>query len=259
MINSKLLSVVTLTMMLSACAQGVWVRPGTSLQEAQQVISQCDYNATVDTRPSDIRLGGAPHRHHQQSHAIVEGLAEGILGAIDESVRKDDLMRKCMMAQGFYLQTTPTAPVVTASVIPPSVQASANASALTETAEPPVAEKSVPPMLQQQAALVTKPPAQNLDTSMRLAVFQQSREGPVPNLTGFRSLNVPVAIDERVMMTTRMMSLSDRSPAKQMFLLGACSAGDVTACILSELEPRRANSRQTGTRRAVVARLAQEP
>ncbi len=38
---------------------------------------------------------------------------------------------------------------------------------------------------------------------------------------------------DRQLITTRMMRLPENSPAKRSFLLGACSAGDMTACILA--------------------------
>ena len=41
-----------------------------------------------------------------------------------------------------------------------------------------------------------------------------------------------VSAEDRGIDTTRMMALPDSSPVKQSFLLGACSAGDQTACIV---------------------------
>lgn len=54
------------------------------------------------------------------------------------------------------------------------------------------------------------------------------------------------AQEARVVLVNRTMDLPEISPARRAFLLGACSAGDETACILSEVNRRQVRATQTG-------------
>lgn len=201
-----------LASLLAGCAQTVWVRPGTTQAEAQLVVDQCDYASEFGTSPTTIRYGG----RHTFGKDLAASLAEGLM----DGVRKASLMSKCMRANGFVQQTVPPAPSIQIASVPPAPPALPAADA----PSPPILNPTTDTELLRQSGPSVPVALASASADMRRVLPAQTE-----SLQGLRQL-----------VTQRLMELPDHSKSKMSFLLGACSAGDMTACIMADaLEPGR--------------------
>ena len=197
----KIVSLAAVLGLLGGCAQTVWVRPDTTQAEAQHAINQCDYESAAATPSSNIHLRGR--------RTMVHALAEGLLEGIDEGIRKGNLFRQCMIADGFIQQTVQPAPAIQ--------YASTSRNDVAAIAELPPVAVAVAAPLAPASTVIKTPIARPLLAATAVAAAPQLR-----------------LVDNRTLVTTYMMELPESSRQKASFLLGACSAGDVTACILAE-------------------------
>lgn len=211
--------VVAASCMLAGCAQTTWVREGTSFAEAQAVSNRCGYEADLGTPVSNVHVGGRP--------TIGKAIAEGLMGALEEGIRKSSLQDECMVANGFHREaiqpsTTPAQATATAAV--PNVGPSTMA-----------------------AIPVISPVAPAVSVPRSTMVIDQPRPQWSPVQANSAGMEV------RQVITERFMNLPDTSKTKISFLAGACSAGDETACIMGDwlapAAPRAGNARADITRR----------
>ena len=215
-------------LLMAGCAQTMWVRPDTSVAETQGTINRCDYEADLRTPASTIHLRGR--------HTVGKALAEGLMGALEEGIRKASLSSSCMVANGFHrelVQPAPTILIASATRLP-DVQSSTRVLEDRETSSfsgakpeqsivlnppnPHVFDVSGPNPLSAVARIPVNAPGVGYPNDSRVYPIRAAAE---PS-------------DRRQLLTQQFMDLPDTSKLKVSFLSGACSAGDSTACIMWE-------------------------
>ena len=84
------LGIFVLALALSGCAEKViWIQPELTNTEAQRQFAQCEYESTAATQNVDYGF-------------------RSIFGqALDQGMRRKDLMEKCLRAKGFSPQKPP--------------------------------------------------------------------------------------------------------------------------------------------------------
>lgn len=151
-------------------------------------------------RAERITPASNTHFHGRPTAAAVIGA--GLIDAVSDGIRQGAARSDCMTRHGFTPQRANPAPVQIASAPPPA---------------PPPGDPPITPAPSTVSVLARSLPA----NSIRL-------EPPQP------------PTDRRQVVTQDLMRLPDRSRSKAAFLLGACSAGDISACILSDIyNPKR--------------------
>jgi len=158
-------------------------------------------------------------------------VAVPLVDALSDAFRQASLKNKCMMASGFMARPVQPAPPIQA--------ASAFDTPLTEPdISPMTASRDVAvPRAEPAKYIVLNPPA----PGDRPAAIGSYERGPVtsvkldgPRILSIRAELPPAPINQRQLITQQFMDMSDSSKLKVSFLLGACSAGDASACIISE-------------------------
>ncbi len=201
--------------MLAGCAQTVWMRPGTSLEEANVQQERCSLQAQAATPNADVHFRGGRHTSGQLGAALGEALVDGVVDAIRQSAAAES----CMVASGFHRERLqPATDVQFAAAPAPSPAPDPGPAFIGSTGAPgPVTGASLGRMAARPPIVLEARADANLWTE-------------------------PLLFDRRRLLIQDVMGLPDKARTKLSFLLGACSAGDASACIMSDaLGPRRSN------------------
>lgn len=70
---------------ISGCAQKVWVNPSVTQEKAQRDLAECQYDA--------------------EKYGYVQTWGTGVGAGIEEAIRKNELMSKCMTLKGYQLSS----------------------------------------------------------------------------------------------------------------------------------------------------------